>query len=525
MIFKKLCIDYIELNKPLFWTYIIISSITYIIKVVITSIIYSKLLDLKETHFLSIIKQICILWMIQAIFYITKTTIENKLFPEFLSYTRQQLFNLFLQKNKTDFNDANISSDITRILEVTRYMKDVFAWVCQYIIPVSILTIFINLYFVYKMPLLGAVNFISNTTVITYILYSYQKLIDNSNKRETKYMEMVTTLDENFNNLLNIYLNNQVDETISKNKETEDEYTTIYKAQNDEVLLFINKFKAINYMFTVISMILIYKMHTLDTKEFVNIILIFSFYMTLFENLSEDVPGYIMMIGNIKNAEPFLQGIFTTEPKNVLNEYEGTIHFDNIAFKYNKKYIFEDFSLHINKGEHVGIIGRTGRGKSTLMKLLLGFHTVEKGTIYLDGIDSRTLDVDSIRSHINYINQKTMLFNDTIMNNIKYGNHASDDEVIRLLHKYELTHFDPHMVVEKNGSNISLGTQKIIFLIRGILKKSDVYIFDEPFTSIDPKTRESVLAMIDECTQHKTAIIITHDMDGIDTILDRVVEL
>jgi ATP-binding cassette subfamily B protein len=118
-----------------------------------------------------------------------------------------------------------------------------------------------------------------------------------------------------------------------------------------------------------------------------------------------------------------------------------------------------------------------------------------------------------------------MLFNDTIMNNIKYGNHVSDDDVIRLLQKYDLTHFDPHMVVEKNGSNISLGTQKIIFLIRGILKKSDVYIFDEPFTSIDPKTRESVLTMIDECTQHKTTIIITHDMDGIGAILDRVVEL
>jgi ABC-type multidrug transport system fused ATPase/permease subunit len=287
--------------------------------------------------------------MIQAIFYITKTTIENKLFPEFLSYTRQQLFKLFLEKNKTDFNDASISSDITRILEVTRYMKDVFAWVCQYIIPVSILTIFINLYFVYKMPLLGAVNFISNTTIIKYILSSYQKLIDNSNKRETKYMEMVTTLDENFNNLLNIYLNNQVDETISKNKETEDEYISIYKEQNDEVLLFINKFKAINYMFTVISMILIYKMHTLDTKEFVNIILIFSFYMTLFENLSEDVPGYIMMIGNIRNAEPFLEGIYTTEPKHILDKYEGNIHFDNITFKYNKKNIFQDFYLCFGK--------------------------------------------------------------------------------------------------------------------------------------------------------------------------------
>jgi len=158
---------------------------------------------------------------------------------------------------------------------------------------------------------------------------------------------------------------------------------------------------------------------------------------------------------------------------------------------------------------------------------LLGFNTVEGGNIYLDGMNVNELDVDDIRHQINYVNQRTTLFNDTILNNMRYGNRATDEEVIDVLERHNLHRIFPDlsMLVEKNGVNVSMGMQKVIFLVRGLLKKCSLVILDEPFSSIDPVTRQNVLKLIDEMTKGKTLIVITHDMDGLESILDRFVTL
>ena len=104
MLFHKLCHEYIQLHKGLFWSFIIISSISYIVKILVTPMIYSNIMDLTSTNFTSIIKQLCILWTVVGVIYIVKLRLENKLFPEFLSFVRQRLLRLYLEKNKTDFN-------------------------------------------------------------------------------------------------------------------------------------------------------------------------------------------------------------------------------------------------------------------------------------------------------------------------------------------------------------------------------------------------------------------------------------
>ena len=538
MLFHKLCHEYIQLHKGLFWSFIIISSIAYIVKILVTPMIYSNIMDLSSTNFITIIKQLCILWTFIGIIYIVKLRLENKLFPEFLSFVRQRLLRLYLEKNKTDFNEASVSADITRIFEVTRYMKDIFSWTAQFILPICILIVVINSYFLYKLPVLGIINIGCNISIIGYVYKNYPLLVENSNRRETTYMNMVKKLDENFNNLMNIYLNNQTEQTLVTNERVESEYTEIYKQQNEEVMNFTNAIKISNYFFAFICLYVLY-MHSKNRnerdgdggdskKQFVKILLIFTFYISTLENLAEDIPFYIMTMGNIKNAEPFLHDVTSVQLReNYIQNYQGNITIDNISFKYKDTPIFTDFSMDIKKGERAGIIGQTGKGKSTLMKLILQFYKVDSGAIYLDGQNVNDINVDAIRHHINYVNQKTTLFNDTILNNMRYGNDATDNDVITLLTTYDLMRVFKSVstVVEKNGTNISLGMQKVIFLVRGLLKKSTVYILDEPFSSIDPTTRASVLKMIDACTKGKTLLVITHDSNGLDTLFDKVVEL
>jgi ATP-binding cassette subfamily B multidrug efflux pump len=544
-LFKRLCKEFIEKHKTLFSSFIVISSVSYIMKVIVTPMIYSNIMDLKDNNFYPVIKQIFALWLLTGVIYIIKARMENFMFPEFLSFIRQKLFVLFLEKNKTNFNDSSVAYDITRIFESTRYMKDLFFWFSQYLIPVAILILCINSYFVYKIPLMGAVNIASTSTIIYYIVSKYDGLVENSTKRETQYMELIKKVDENFSNLMNIYINNQIDETVVKNSKLEYEYTIANKVQNTEVMKFTNSIKLTNYFFTFICLYILYihakrSGNQSSKKEFVTILLMFTFYISTIETIAEDIPFYMMTLGNVRYAEPFLENaIFSNTREKYIPQFQGNIVFDRVSFRYNKddpKNILDDFSLTIKKGERIGIMGQTGKGKSTIIKLLLQFYKPDKGTIYLDGMNSNDINVDDIRKNINYINQKTVLFNDTIIANMKYGNDSTDKEIISLLLEYDLLHVFTKdkdemsesilsTMVEKNGANISTGMQKVIFIVRGILKKCKVIIFDEPFSGIDQDTRQNVLRLIDENTKGKTTIVITHDFGGLENILDNMIEL
>ena len=125
-----------------------------------------------------------------------------------------------------------------------------------------------------------------------------------------------------------------------------------------------------------------------------------------------------------------------------------------------------------------------------------------------------------------------MLFNDTLLNNLRYGTMCTEEEVVAMLKKYDLESvFNQrgddwlYTPVETNGSNISMGMQKVIFLVRGMLHKAPLYLIDEPFTSIDAHSRSKVLRLMAEETRGKTVLIITHDHEGLDQLLDETIVL
>jgi ABC-type multidrug transport system fused ATPase/permease subunit len=406
----------------------------------------------------------------------------------------------------------------------------------------------INIYFLVKYPKIGAINIIGNIVNLMLILRSAPVLIQSSNERENRFIKMVGKLEENFNNLLNIYLNDKTKDTIKDNEEIETKYIDIYRAQNKELEQFSGRLKVNNYLFSFISMYMLYK-QTTDHSELVNCLLIFTFYLGTLENMSEDIPFSLMTLGNIKNIEEALVAkdpnhvrvhpIYTEIDRTIMiKDVKGKIDFDNVWFRYytnEDKYVLKNFSLHIKEGAKIALVSQSGFGKTTSMKLLLGFYKPEKGNILLDGVNIKDIPLNQLRTYINYINQKTFLFHDTIINNMKYGNTKTTEFIIEFLKNNDLiTIFCDgkgsvldclNKTVEKNGTNISMGMQKVIFLVRGILKdNTSVYVFDEPLTSIDPVTRAKVLRMIQKETSTKTMIIITHDKE-VSSIVDSTINL
>jgi len=419
--------------------------------------------------------------------------------------------------------------------------------------------IIINLYFLIRYPPIGAINIVGNIINSIISLNSYQELIEVANIRMEKYILMANKLDESFNNMFNAYLNDKIEDTIKENNKIEQEYYDSFLDQMKNLEMFESKIRINNYFFAFLSLYFLYKKYS--KTDFINALLIYTFYISSIDSMAEDIPFIVITIGNIlRSSKKLLNNLSTSSTIAVrptyskqLENFQGNIKFDNIWFKYKvepkkqsnlededeiddkpDKYVLKNFNLQLNSKSKTAIVARSGAGKSTLMKLLLNFYTPEKGTILLDNVDIKEFDPVSIRKNINYINQRTLLIKDTIINNIKYGNNRTDQDVIDILNKYDLLKvFNPpsdkpesclQNMVEKNGINISMGMQKVIFLVRGILRDGVVFIFDEPLTSIDAKTREGVLQMISDKTQDKTLIIITHDME-VQRIVDTVINI
>ena len=547
MTLYEIVLDYIRQRKGLYASYVITCCILYVVKVLVTSFVYSGLFK-KDAVIEKVFKQICGVWVLLCVLYVTKSRIETIIIPDFLSFLRLKLFSNYIRNNEINFNDTDVTSDVTKILEVTRNIRDIFVWVVSTFIPTSILMFTINIYFLVKYPKIGAINIIGNIVNLMLILRSAPVLIQSSNERENRFIKMVGKLEENFNNLLNIYLNDKTKDTIKDNEEIETNYIKIYRAQNKELEQFSGRLKVNNYLFSFISMYMLYK-QTTDHSELVNGLLIFTFYLGTLENMSEDIPFSLMTLGNIKNIEEALD---TKDPNHVrvhpiyadidrtivIKDVKGKIDFDNVWFRYytnEDKYVLKNFSLHIKEGAKIALVSQSGFGKTTSMKLLLGFYKPEKGNILLDGVNIKDIPLNQLRTYINYINQKTFLFHDTIINNMKYGNTKTTEFIIEFLKNNDLiTIFCDgkgsvldclNKTVEKNGTNISMGMQKVIFLVRGILKdNTSVYVFDEPLTSIDPATRTKVLRMIQKETSTKTVIIITHDKE-VSSIVDSTINL
>ena len=213
---------------------------------------------------------------------------------------------------------------------------------------------------------------------------------------------------------------------------------------------------------------------------------------------------------------------------------KGLIEFKNVYFGYKKddqeiEYVLKNFSLTIKPGEHVALVGETGIGKSTILKLLLGFYPIQKGEILVDGIDINQYNIQSLRKSIAYLQQQSIIFMDTIFKNILYGNHkASRKEVInasRVAYLHENVLKMPNRYntfTGPDGAQLSGGQRQRVSLARAFLKNSSLILLDEATSALDNRTEKLVQKTIDKIAHKKTAIIIAHRLSTIKHV-DRII--
>ncbi|QIK56749.1 ABC transporter ATP-binding protein [Erysipelothrix sp. HDW6A] len=202
---------------------------------------------------------------------------------------------------------------------------------------------------------------------------------------------------------------------------------------------------------------------------------------------------------------------------------EGSVAFENVNFGYvEDKTIINNFSIYVKPGQKVAIVGPTGAGKTTIVKLLMRFYDVTSGAIMVDGIDIRHLKRSDLRNLIGMVLQDTWLYSDTIMENIRYGNlEASDDQVIEAATEAQVDHFVRTLshgyqtVLDEDSSNVSQGQKQLLTIARAILADPKILILDEATSSVDTRTEILIQQALDTLMKGRTSFIIAHRLSTI----------
>ncbi|MCL7763071.1 ABC transporter ATP-binding protein/permease [Polaribacter sp. Z014] len=215
----------------------------------------------------------------------------------------------------------------------------------------------------------------------------------------------------------------------------------------------------------------------------------------------------------------------------VKQNFENEIAFKNISFKYKKEYVLKDFSLTVKKGQTVALVGQSGSGKSTLANLITRFYDVNKGEVTIDGENIKDITKKSLRGLMGIVTQDSILFNDTIANNIKLGTESASEEAV--LEASEIANANEFIQnlpakfetnIGDSGNTLSGGQKQRLSIARAVLKNPPIMILDEATSALDTESEQLVQVALEKMMQNRTSLVIAHRLSTIQKA-DKIVVL
>ena len=274
------------------------------------------------------------------------------------------------------------------------------------------------------------------------------------------------------------------------------------------------------------------KTSALDSSKFLG-------YILLFYTVLNPIKLITTTFYNIQKGEASAERIMTVlstensikDKPNALTQvgFTNKIEFKNISFKYKNDYVLKDFSLTIYKGETVALVGQSGSGKSTLANLITRFYDVNKGNILIDNQNIKDVTKKSLRELMGIVSQDSILFNDTISNNIKLGNqNATDTAILAAAKIANADEFIQNLPEKYNtnigdsGNTLSGGQKQRLSIARAVLKNPPIMILDEATSALDTESEQLVQTALEKMMQNRTSLVIAHRLSTIqkaDTIV------
>jgi len=470
---------------------------------------------------------------------------QNKLLTKLRQWMRHELVKMLLMVNNENFSEINftkLSSPINRISSVS-FM--VFNDLITFILPNITFLLIISCYFLYKNALFGLLFILGNIAVFLYLCLKWNSMLIYNEEYEKYVGDNESYLVEILNNIDKIIFRGQTEKEIDvfekkTNRSIEKAFqfyaTTNFHGGIMNLGVFALIFSCIGYL------IYLYFHKKIEVTTFIAFFTILLLYRDKMTTMIQQIPDFIEFLGrsdavlkHFNNMADSIEKINNTTYKPVDLPFRN-IKFENVSYQYSssKKPVFENLDLTLETHDKIiGIIGLSGNGKSTIMKLLLKLYRPTSGTIYIDGEKIDNIDSDYIRKHVTYVNQSSKLFDKKIIDNMMYG--CSDKEVCAN-HLEEIMQYQKIKELYRNmdirnkksgalGEGLSGGQRQVVNIIGGLINPSKILILDEPTNALDPELKTEILGLIQEYKKHKQCIIIiTHDRDAY-SLFDETIQI
>ena len=535
---KILMGDFVRQNLSLYIGYVVLVAISFPIQYLVVPRFMTKMVSHLQTKTWRVKKAplvtpehaegsaivLVAAWVVIGVCFILRESISRRVVPKHTAHVRQQIYKALLKRYEEEFQDVPTGNVVTRILNVSELYVYIAEWVMQDMFPYSV---GLGIFVVYSWTIhryVGTAVTVGLGATVASILCFLRPLINASSLREQQLVNVSQEMNNSFSNLMNIYINNQTAREVEDGKALNDEYAKRWMHE----MSFARNMNAFAKGTTIVSfgivlgiLVHLVKKGQVNAFEAGAMIIIYVSLIQWLQSLFMSLPQPLKRLGSLENAMPFLSSIFETNAQRTKRTPipNGGVDIQNVTFTYpgETKPVLKNLSLKIAPNDRVAIIGRSGSGKTTIMKLLVQLYTKYTGTILLDGVNINTLEVRYLRQVVNYVNQRTVMHDIPIVENIQYGNGATEEEIREVLEKYDLMEVFKdingiHASAGIGGNNLSLGMQKCVVILRGVLRKgSKIVVFDEPIAGLDPNTATKIMRLIKDFTKDKTVIMITHN--------------
>ena len=469
-----------------------------------------------------------ILGILKAVLKFAELNYVNILESNLIADIKRKFFNHLLNLSynfHTSHKSGSLISKLVRIGGAVERITDVFVFNFAPLIFQLIVVFFSIVYFSFKPAIVVLV------TILTFIAYSFiiQKIQEKSNviANETEDIEKANVSDI-FTNIEAIkYFGKETNMELRFKKLSELTKTSFLKNWN-----YFRWFEAGQSLILSIGIIFLFYFPLMDFINGKISIGTVVFIYTVFTNLIGPLFGFVHGVRNYYRAMADFEVLFRfakiedeiIDKKNAkdLKIKNGVIEFRDIDFKYGKRQIFKNFNLNINKNEKIALVGASGCGKTTLVKLLYRLYDINDGRILIDGEDIKDFKKKSLRSEMAIVPQECVLFDDTIYNNIAFSNpSASKSEVIKAIKFAQLDRIinefpkKEKTIVGERGIKLSGGEKQRVSIARAILADKKILVLDEATSSLDSQTEHEIQRDLAELMKNRTSIIIAHRLSTI----------
>lgn len=481
--------------------------------------------------------------IIVGVFKHYKTTLLTKL----RQWIRHQLIAITLKVNNENFSTMNFTKLYSPINRISSVCFMVFNDIVSFILPNAMFLLVISCFFIYKNWMFGVGFFLANILMITFLAYNWKHLLKKNEEYEEQIGHNESYLMEILNNIDKIVYRGQTSQEIDTYQEkTNKGIERAYEFYNttDRYNTILNGIIYLIVFTSIYTLMYLYFSKQISITIFITFFTILMLYREKAKTLNGQIPDIIEFIGRTDTVLKHFKEMEEDIPLIDTRTYDSydlpfdTIEFDNVSFQYDtgETPVFTDKSITVDMQDKIiGVMGLSGNGKSTFMKLVLRLYKPSAGTILIDGVDIQNLDPDCIRKNMIYVSQNSKLFDKKVIENMMYGCNEEHhdtcksrlDEILKYPKITELyRNIDIHETQSGSlGDNLSGGQRQIINIMGGLIHPSPVVILDEPTNALDPGLKRELLGLIRDFRKYKKCIfVITHDKD-VEPLFDETIRL